>query len=240
MKKEIIIERLIKVLKEKNLKGEVLPNKKDKDDMLEASFVSTEYGEPDLIFKIFGKDPKNDESLHFHISIASQYLELWMIVDNQAILGMIELGKFGSPDELATICEIEYKKHHEELENRKNYIDPTQFKKKGGGDEDDDEMCYEMECPVCGESICDEDGSFDECEHVLLSWNSFDGGPSYIHKDIEPLISDNLDCSDIIEEEFLSKVREKIDADVEPLIAESGLNQCLTSTPTLYAIVKTK
>ena len=240
MKKEIIIERLKQFLKEKNLKGEVLPNKKDKDDMLEASFVSTEYGEPDLIFKIFGKDPKNDESLHFHISIANQYLELWMIVDNQAILGMIELGKFGSPDELASICESEYKKHLEELENRKNYINPTQFKKKRGGDEDGGEMSYEMECPVCRQTICDENGSFDECEHVLLSWNSLEGGPSYVHKDIEPLISDDLDCSDIIEEEFLAKISEKIDADVEPLIAESGLNQCLTSTPTLYAIVKTK
>lgn len=238
MKKEAIVERLNQFVKEKNLQGQILPNKKNKEGLLEAGFISTEYGEPDLIFKVFGKDPKNNESLHFHISLANQYLELWMIVDDQAILGMYELGKFSSPGELAAICESEHKKHAEELDNRKNYIDPTQIKKSKKSDSDEDEMCYEMECPVCGEAICDEDGVFDECKHVLLSWNSHEGGPSFVHKDIELLITEELECTDILEEEFLEKIREKIDGDVEPLQAESGLNQCLTSTPTLYVVVR--
>lgn len=240
MNRESIIEKLNHFLKEKSIKGHVLPNKKNHDGMPEASFINSEHGEPDLVLKIFGKDPSNDESLHFHISSTKQYLELWIIVDDQAIYEMYEVGKFNSLDELVAMCESAHKKHLEELENRKNYIDPTQFKKSKRSDIDEDEMCYEMECPICGEAICDEDGSFDECKHVLLSWNSLDGGPSFVHKKIKSLITDDLDCSDIIEEEFLAKVRKKIAGDVEPLMAESGLNQCLTSTPTLYAIVQTE
>ena len=58
-------------------------------------------------------------------------------------------------------------------------------------------------------------------------------GVSYLYEQLN-------EYKDGIEDEFIEKVRTKIGADVEVLEAESGLNQCLTNTPTIYALTKSE
>lgn len=228
MKASTAIGKIQQMAKEEKLPIEILEKHTTWFESLK------EEGNPaDLIYVCFENEesPESENNLVIAVSLekgrAARYRTA--VADDDFEL-LEEYPLFKDESEL---LELLKQKSREFLRDVKTAVEENQ------SDEDEDEMCYEMECPVCGEAICDEDGSFDECKHVLLSWNSFDGGPSYVHKDVEPLITDDLDCSDIIEEEFLLKVREKLDADVEPLMAESGLNQCLTSTPTLYAIVRT-
>lgn len=114
---------------------------------------------------------------------------------------------------------------------------------KSAEDEDqsedgDEESSYEMECPVCEKALCDEEGSFSKCKHLLLAWNSFDKKPSFVHSKIKHLLNNDVECENILEDEFLSRIREETGEEIELLESESGLDQCLTTTPTLYAIVK--
>ena len=111
--------------------------------------------------------------------------------------------------------------------------------KRGDGSEDsnDEVASYEIKCPVCDSWISDEEGNMGECPHLLIFWNSFKG-PEFIAKEIQDLLSEDIEVGEMLEDDFIEKVRKKIGADVEVLEAESGLNQCLTSTPTLYAVVR--
>lgn len=130
------------------------------------------------------------------------------------------------------LLEILKQKSREFLRDVKTAVEDSQ------SDEDEDEMCYEMECPVCGKALCDEEGSFGRCKHLLLAWSSYDEKPTFVHSKIKKLMSEEIECDDISGDEFLDTVREEIGREIELLEAESGLNQALTSTPTLYAIVK--
>ena len=107
----------------------------------------------------------------------------------------------------------------------------------GGEDSNEEDASYEIKCPVCDSWISDEEGNMGECPHLLFFWNSFEG-PEFISEEVNELISDEMELEEVLEEAFLEKVRVKIGANVQLLEAQSGLNQCLTTTPTIYAIVK--
>jgi len=237
MNQQSVTQKLSEWLKTEKLEGGVIENPKKEDGDLHCTFISSDNGEPELIFKILSKDSKKDESLHFYISLTNRYLELWTIVDESAILGMCELGNFKNEEELVSKCEKEHEKLLEEIECRSNQIKPSSGSESISEDNDEDEGSYEIKCPVCEALISDEEGGMGECPHLLLFWNSMEG-PEFISEEVNELISDEMELEEVLEEEFLEKVRVKVGANVQLLEAESGLNQCLTSTPTIYAIVK--
>ena len=107
----------------------------------------------------------------------------------------------------------------------------------GGEDSNEEDASYEIKCPVCDAWISDEEGNMSQCPHLLVFWNSWER-PAFIAKEIQDFLSEDMEVGEMLEDEFLEKVQKKVGADVEVLEAESGLNQCLTSTPTIYAIVK--
>ena len=109
----------------------------------------------------------------------------------------------------------------------------------GSEDSNEENASYEIKCPVCEAWISDEEGNMGECPHLLIFWNSFKG-PEFIAKEIQDLLSEDMRVGEMLEDEFIEKVRTKIGADVEVLEAESGLNQCLTNTPTIYALIKSE
>jgi hypothetical protein len=126
----------------------------------------------------------------------------------------------------------------QKVEGKYMKINDNQSRLGGGGEDGNEEdTSYEIKCPVCDSWISDEEGNMGECPHLLIFWNSFKG-PEFIAKEIQDLLSEDMEVSEILEDDFIEKVRKKIGADVEVLEAESGLNQCLTSTPTLYAVVR--
>jgi len=113
--------------------------------------------------------------------------------------------------------------------------------KPGDGSEDSGgvDASYEIKCPVCDSWISDEEGNMGDCPHLLIFWNSFKA-PEFIAKEIQDLLSEDMEVGEMLEDDFIEKVRKKIGTDVEVLEAESGLNQCLTNTPTIYALIKSE
>jgi len=107
----------------------------------------------------------------------------------------------------------------------------------GGEDSNEVDATYEIKCPVCNSWISDEEGNLGECPHLLIFWNSFKG-PEFIAKEIQDLLSEDMEVGEMLEDDFIKKVRKKIGADVEVLEAESGLNQSLTTTPSIHVLVK--
>jgi hypothetical protein len=111
--------------------------------------------------------------------------------------------------------------------------------KPGDGSEDNNEenASYEIKCPVCDSWISDEEGNMGDCPHLLIFWNNFKG-PEFIAKEIQDLLSEDMEVGEMLEDDFIEKVRKKIGTDVEVLEAESGLNQSLTTTPSIHVLVK--
>ena len=107
----------------------------------------------------------------------------------------------------------------------------------GGKDCNEEDSSYEIKCPVCDSWISDEEGNMGKCPHLLIFWNSFEG-PEFIAKEIQDLLSEDMEVGEMLEDDFLEKVQKKIGADVEVLEAESGLNQSLTTTPSIHVLVK--
>ena len=239
MNQQSVTRKLSEWLKTEKLEGGVIENPKKEDGDLHCTFISSDNGEPELIFKILSKDSKKDESLHFYISLANRYLELWTIVDESAILGMCELGKFENEEELLSKCKKEHEKLLEEIGSRKKYVKPSSGSETISEDTDEDEDSYKIRCPLCDAVISDEQGNMGKCAHLLFFWNSMEV-PEFISKEVFDLMPDEMDLNEVLEEEFLEKVRVKVGANVELLESQSGLNQCLTNTPTIYALIKSE